>query len=217
MYLSGKFSDLFLLFSIKFPLVSTVRNYCLPELATGQVMQNQTFFTGIDHSSVIQFFKFFCQTAFVSQCPKLPKHSIIDLFCSIAIEQSGCHRYLVSCYSDSAFFTGQFFLQIHRMKTLLQFLIAVQFVKIDPSVHVQTSAFMIGLILNHYNADITDFSMPRVYAFSPRIILITITVSAISATPTGRATCQSGTKPANKYTAADTSAHVTAYGSCVFT
>ena len=63
---------------------------------------------------------------------------------------------------------------------------------------------MIGLILNHYNADITDFSMPRVYAFSPRIILITITVSAISATPTGRATCQSGTKPANKYTAADT-------------
>ena len=58
MYFISKISSFFLLCHIEVTFVNAVNNDRITQLCTCKVMQNHTFFAGVDYSAVVQLLKF---------------------------------------------------------------------------------------------------------------------------------------------------------------
>ena len=99
MYFICKISDLLLLFHIKSTFVSTISYNVIPKLSTGKLMKNKTFFTCIDHFSIVESCVFFCKLSFFCKFLKSFQYIIVYLLCSIVICHSCSHWYAVILYT----------------------------------------------------------------------------------------------------------------------
>ena len=113
MYFVCKISDLLLLFYIESTLVHTICCNSISKLSTGKLMKNKTFFTCIDHFSIVESCVFFCKLSFFCKFLKSFQYIIIYLLCSIVICHSCCHRYAVILYTLCTVLAGHHFCKIY--------------------------------------------------------------------------------------------------------
>ena len=113
MYFIGKVSDLLLLFYIESTFVNTVSCNSITKLPTCQLMKNKTFFTCVDHFSIIKSCVFFSKLCFFCQFFKTFQHFIIYLLRSVVIYKICCHRYTVILYTFCTILSGHSFCKVY--------------------------------------------------------------------------------------------------------
>ena len=113
MYFVCKISDLLLLFYIESTLVHAICCNSISKLSTGKLMKNKTFFTCIDHFSIVESCVFFCKLSFFCQFLKSFQYIIVYLLCSIVICHSCSHRYAVILYTLCTVLAGHHFCKIY--------------------------------------------------------------------------------------------------------
>ena len=113
MYFICKISNLLLLFYIESTFINAVSCNSIAKLSTCQLMKNETFFTCVDHFSIIECCVFLSKLCFFCQFLKAFQHIIIYLFCSIVICKTCRHRYAVIFYTFCTVFSGHGFYEIY--------------------------------------------------------------------------------------------------------
>ncbi len=91
MHFSSEVGDSFLLFDVERTLVDSVRNNRIAQLSSGQVMQNQALFAGVDHGAVVQLGELISQLRFGRQAGQLLQKLIVHLFGTVVVRKPACH------------------------------------------------------------------------------------------------------------------------------
>ena len=136
MHLVREFRNTLLLLFVESALVHTVRDDRFSQLASGQMMENQPFFSGIDDSTVIQFFKFLRQLRLCGKLLQLFRNSVVHCLGCIIIGKSFRHGNTAVLHTVRAALPGHNRFQIHR-RYLLQLLISSQLIQIFPVCHLR--------------------------------------------------------------------------------
>ena len=144
MNLLCKISNLVLLFHIKSSLVYAVGSNGISQLSTGQLMENKTLLSCVDHFSVVQRCVFFRKLCFVCKCSKLGNDILIHFLGCIVIYKSGSHRYAVVLYTIRSVVPRHYLCKIYLLRVLCEILIRFQGIKIIPCYHSYILHIKIG-------------------------------------------------------------------------
>ena len=123
-----------LLFYIEGTFIYAVCHNCVSKLATGQLMQHKTVFSGVDNSTIVKLLKFFGKLCFLCQFYKCGKDILVHLFCCVVVRKSLCHRNAVRFYALCSIFTGHYFGKVDTLH-FFQLLKRSQLIKIVPGNH----------------------------------------------------------------------------------
>ena len=91
MHFSREVGDPLLLLNVERALVDSIRHNGIAQLSSGQVMQNQALFAGVDHGAVVQLGELISQLRFGRQACQLLQKLIVHLFGAIVVRKSACH------------------------------------------------------------------------------------------------------------------------------
>ena len=134
MNLICKLCDLFLLLHIECSLVNSVCHNSISQLSAGQMMKNKTFFSCIDHFSIVKSLKLIRKLCLFRQLLKTFQDLIVHLLCRIIVGKTGCHRDTVFFHTIRTIFTGHNLCELHTVN-LGKLLIGSERIKIAPGNH----------------------------------------------------------------------------------
>ena len=165
--LFGKFGRLFLLRGIEGPLVHAVRDHSVAQLAAGQLMQHQSFLTGVDHLTVVQGGVLFRQLRFRRQLPKDGEHLVVHgLGCVVVGKSAGDGRTVFGDPRGSAL-AGHCFRQTDSFFQRFQLSEGAQSIQVFPFNHRSVSSllqFISDLIISNQTVKVKCKMTPELSA-----------------------------------------------------
>ena len=103
----------FLFAGVEGALVHAVGHNRAAQLSAGELVQDQTFFAGVDDGAVIKRFIFLCQFGLVGQCLQGLQDLFIHLFGCVVIGQTRGHGNPVFSDAICPAFAGHGFLKVY--------------------------------------------------------------------------------------------------------